>query len=605
VLREILLVWADIDTKQDFLNYGEAALLVAEVIRNERMLPTSIGVLGTWGTGKSSLLNIIEGELRADPATKEAIVVRFDAWLYQGYDDAKAALMETVSDALIAAAESSEDTSLLGQAWDLAGRVKWFRAAGLAAEVVAAMAGIPVFGAARAAAVAGENLFEGSGTEDDIKKVREGVKDAGDKAKGLVTAKAKRTPPKEIDEFKEEFGKVLGGLKRTLVVFVDNLDRCMPEQTIRTLEAMRLFLSMHRTAFVVAADEEMVRQSVRAHFANIGERHVNDYLDKLVQIPVRVPRLGVREVRAYLFQLLADAGNVKADLQTQLREHLSKNMQAAWRDEPTSVQDVVKLLGLDPSSNDAAPFFTADRIAPLLAMPPVNGNPRLIKRMLNVVRMRARLAERRSMPAAEDIIAKVALFERCMSEDATKHFYALIQASNDGEVKLFAALEAAVGKREVFDKALPETWTKEAELLHAWFALEPKVSGDLRPIAYLGRDTVALSVQRAALSQAARQALAILLLANSKLSPAAKKALETVPTTENVLLMEALASEMRKATDWTSHPAGWWGALILLEHDRSTLPILQRVVTERAGIKPPAWITAAKVMQTQPGQGSH
>ncbi|ATR19155.1 NTPase KAP (plasmid) [Roseomonas sp. FDAARGOS_362] len=599
-----MAVWADIDTKQDFLNYGEAAVLVAEVIQDERMLPTSIGVLGTWGTGKSSLLNIIEAELRADSKTRDAIVVRFNAWLYQGYDDAKAALMETVADALIAAAEHAEDKSLPGRAMELAGRVRWFRAAGVAAEVGAAFAGIPLFGAARAAAAAGERLLEGGGTEDDLKKVREGAKEVGDRAKGLISDKAKRTPPREIDEFKAEFGKVLGGLKRTLVVFVDNLDRCMPEQTIRTLEAMRLFLSMHRTAFVVAADEEMVRQSVRAHFANIGERHVTDYLDKLIQIPVRVPRLGVREVRAYLFQLLADAERMEAEVQARLRKDLTDNLQAAWRDDPISVIDVVSVLGLDPASPQAVPFSTADRIAPLLAMPPVNGNPRLIKRMLNVVRMRARLARRRSMPVSEDIIAKVALFERCMSEDATKAFYALIQAAEDGQIKQFAVLEGLTDEPAAFVDALPESWKREADLLRAWFALEPKVSGDLRPIAYLGRDTAALSVQKAALSQAGRSALAILLGLESRTSHAARKALEAVPQAENVILMEAVTAEMRKEVDWSTQPKGWWGALLLSEHDPSTLVILQRVIGERAGEKPPAWLRAAnRASSVLPGQG--
>lgn len=597
-------MWADVDTKQDFLNYSEAAVLVSDVIRDERMLPTSIGVLGTWGTGKSSLLNIIERELGKDPKTKDAVIVRFDAWLYQGYDDAKAALMETVSDALMAAAEEAEDKSLLGRAKELAGRVKWFRAAGLTVEAIAALHGLPLFGAARMAAAAGERLFDGNGTEDDVAKVRQGVKEVRDASKGLVSDKEKRTPPKEIDEFKAEFGKVLGDLKRTLVVFVDNLDRCMPEQTIRTLEAMRLFLSMDRTAFVVAADEEMVRQSVRVHFANIGERHVADYLDKLVQIPVRVPRLGVREVRAYLFQLLADADGYGLDVQARLGDLLSKNMQTAWKDEPTPVQDVVSLLGLDPALGNAAPFFTADRIAPLLAMPPVNGNPRLIKRMLNIVRMRAKLAKRRDMPVAEDLIAKVALFERCMSEDATKQLYALIQAAEDGEVKQFAVLEATVEQSAAFVEALPESWKRETELLRVWFALDPKVSGDLRPIAYLGRDTAALSVQRMALSQAGREALRILLAAESKSSVAAKKALEAVPQAETSVLMEALASEMRKEMDWTSQPRGWYGSLILCEHDKSTLGILQRVVGERVGDKPPAWVVAAaRNVELLPGRG--
>ena len=207
------------------------------------------------------------------------------------------------------------------------------------------------------------------------------------------------------------------------------------------------------------------------------------------------------------------------------------------------------------------------------------------------------------MPVAEDLIAKVALFERCMSEEATKQFYALVQAAENGEVKQFAALEEAAENPATFAEALPENWKREADLLRAWFGLEPKVSGDLRPIAYLGRDTVALSVQRMALSQAGRQALSILLALESKSSVAAGKALDALPPAETSVLMEALASEMRKQVDWTSQPKGWYGSLILHEHDKSSLGILQRVVGERVGAKPPPWLVAAnKIVNLLPGQ---
>lgn len=585
-------MWADIDTKQDFLNYGETATLVAEVIADTRMLPTSIGVFGSWGTGKSTLLNIIEQEIRGSETTKSVILVRFDAWLYQGYDDAKAALMDVISESLITTAEAAQNDGLIKRAMGLAGRVRWFRAVGFAAEIVAAVHGTPLFGGARAAAAGAEQILEGAATEDDLKKVRDGTKEVSDKVAGLVKPKTVRTPPKEVDEFKEEFGALLRDLDRTLVVFVDNLDRCMPEQTIRTLEAMRLFLFMNKTAFVVAADEDMVRRSVRAYFSDIGDKHVTDYLDKLVQVPVRVPMLGVREVRAYLFQLLADASSAGADKQEQARTLLSENMQAAWKDDPTAVEDVLGALALDVQSEEARSFFTADRISQLLAIPPVNGNPRIIKRMLNVVRMRARLARRRNMPVSEDIIAKVALFERCMDEDATRQFYAFIQAAEDGQVRKFAELEGAVSKPD-FAEALPDSWKKDADLLRQWFALEPKVSGDLRPIAYLGRDTVALSVQRGVLSQAGRIAFNVLLAAASASGVAAKEALAKLASSENSLLMEALASEMRKELDWSKAPKGWWGSLILSDHDPSTLGVLQRVIAERAGGKPPPWLVAA------------
>ncbi len=44
-------MWADADSKVDYLNFSEVAELVAEMIGTERMLPLSLGVFGTWGTG--------------------------------------------------------------------------------------------------------------------------------------------------------------------------------------------------------------------------------------------------------------------------------------------------------------------------------------------------------------------------------------------------------------------------------------------------------------------------------------------------------------------------------------------------------------------------
>jgi hypothetical protein len=71
----------NIDTKQDFLNYGETAILVAEVIADTRMLPTSIGVFGSWGAWKSTLLNIIEQD------RMPVIIERADWQLWLGEED--------------------------------------------------------------------------------------------------------------------------------------------------------------------------------------------------------------------------------------------------------------------------------------------------------------------------------------------------------------------------------------------------------------------------------------------------------------------------------------------------------------------------------------
>ena len=81
-----------------------------------------------------------------------------------------------------------------------------------------------------------------------------------------------------------------------LVVLIDDLDRCLPDTAIETLEAIRLFVFASRTAFVIAADEAMIEYAVRKHFPDLPDTtgpqtYSRNYLEKLIQIPFRIPAL--------------------------------------------------------------------------------------------------------------------------------------------------------------------------------------------------------------------------------------------------------------------------------------------------------------------------
>jgi len=96
-------MWNDIETTRDFLNFSVVARTVAELISESGDKPISIGVSGSWGAGKSSMIKMIGEALKLQDdgkADKEKnyIFLEFNAWLYQGYDDAKAALLQAVSD---------------------------------------------------------------------------------------------------------------------------------------------------------------------------------------------------------------------------------------------------------------------------------------------------------------------------------------------------------------------------------------------------------------------------------------------------------------------------------------------------------------------------
>lgn len=271
-------MWSDVETRKDYLNFAEVAEAVTEILLDPAMRPVSVGIFGTWGTGKSSVLNLIEAQL-TEEAKDKVILIRFDAWLYQGYDDARAALMEVIARTLYE--EAKKDAGIVGLGRSLLGRVNTLRTLGQAIEVVAAAHGMPMFGAGAKALGGLKKFVTGDPSEEDAKAVADG----GKAAVGLIDPAAVQTPPQAIDAFRREFAELLGKLGKTLIVFVDNLDRCLPEQTIHTLEALRLFLFMEQSAFVVAADEDMVRNSVARHFGGIEDKHVTDYLDKLIQIP--------------------------------------------------------------------------------------------------------------------------------------------------------------------------------------------------------------------------------------------------------------------------------------------------------------------------------
>lgn len=550
-------MWRDSESSEDFLNFTEIADQIATLATSSALLPVSIGVFGTWGTGKSTVLRLVESKLEG--TNPKPIIIKFDAWLYQGYDDAKAALMEVVAENLLAEVKTNE--GLFEKAKRFAGRINYFRALGMAADVGVGMAlGVPPGLLTRAGSAIGAIL---SGQVDgkaatDLKDAGKGVADAWTK---LVKPEEARTPPKEIAAFRREFGEILSELKRPLIVFIDNLDRCLPDVAIGTLEAIRLFLFIEGTAFVIAADEDMIRHSVAKHFSDPMATHVRDYLDKVIQVPMRVPRIGTEDVRAYMYSLFV--ASLAKDKLPAVQSHLLKALQESWQGKTFTRDEVDALAGKPPGLLDA--LAVCDRMAPILATAPsINGNPRIVKRLLNAITLRRTLASTRKMNVDLATLAKLAVFERGTDSTAAQKLYGLVMGEEQAE-DLLMPTHKLKGKRP----DLPAEWKSFETFIESWREMEPHFDGssNLKPAVFLSRDVMATHMDGRGHSAAVTEAVNALLAVTSVTSPGGKKVASSLSPADQKAVMSLLIERLREM-DWTKQNPGVHGAILLAQQNK-------------------------------------
>ncbi len=581
-------MWADNDTNRDFLNFTGVSDTVAEIIVQAQGKPISIGVSGAWGAGKSSMIRLVRAglEQRAEGKRSDFIFVEFNAWLYQGYDDARAALMEVIATAL--AKEAEERRTGLDKAKELLQRVDWFRAAKLGAGSALALSlGLPPTGLLNEAIEIGKKIATGSAGATDIAKAESTVTDAASKASGLIKPRAESSPPKEIHAIRKSFEETLEAMGTKLIVLIDDLDRCLPQTTISTLEAVRLFLFLENTAFVIAADDSVIRHAVRRHFDGIvDEGLVTSYFDKLIQVPIRVPPLGTQEVRAYLMLLFVENSNLTADEKEAIRQKVCEQLSQSWRGKRVD-RAFMQTVQANLPADLVGWFNTADRLAPLMtSATQIAGNPRLIKRFLNALSIRMSISKSHGVGVDEAALAKMLLFERCADPAAYASLVTAVTADPNGKPQFLAPWERAAYAGEAVD--LEKPW--EDPFVREWLSIEPRLADmDLRGILYVSREHAPLILPEDRLSSEAAELLGAL-LEHPDMAPQLNERLLKLPRTETAILMDRVLSRAIQEQSWGT-PSILDAALAVVAADPSQGARVGTFLRER----PPAQITPSLV----------
>ncbi|ABA57180.1 ATPase [Nitrosococcus oceani ATCC 19707] len=540
-------MWPDNETERDYLNFGGVAETVAEITVQAQGRPISIGVSGAWGVGKSSMIKLIRTALTEKDKSEPArfIYVEFNAWLYQGYDDARAALLEVIATKLNEEAEKRK--SGVDKAKELLHRVNWLRAAKLGAGSALALAlGLPPTGLIGDVVRVGRKVIgEGAGAEE-AQEAADAVSEVITTTEGLIKAKPELSPPREIHAIRECFEQTLAEMGVTLVVLIDDLDRCLPPTTISTLEAIRLFLFLDNTAFVIAADDAMIKHAVRQHFGEVDDDLVINYFDKLIQIPIRVPPLGTQEVRAYMMLLFIETTDIDDTLKEGIREAVCSQLAKSWRGERVDrafIQSVYK----EAPPELVARFDTADRLAPIMvSASQISGNPRLVKRFLNALSIRMAISRAHDVGVDEAVLAKMLLFERCGNPKAYDALIAAVNNDPEGKPVFLAEWEQkATSGAEV---ELEPLW--DDRFIREWLTITPPLADtDLRGVLYVSREHAPLITPEDRLSSEGAELLTAI-LTSPDMAASLHDRLAVLARPETTVIMDRILEQARREQEW-------------------------------------------------------
>lgn len=388
-----VFMWLDNASDIDILFYEPYARIIADIAKNEQYNPLTVGVFGLWGAGKSTLLKLIGEKLKSQDGI---ICVTINAWMFESYDDAKTAIMEALLQELKEEVPVEETKKKLGK---LIKRVDWFK---LGTKAISTLA--PVV-----ASVATGNplpmLLNVTGSAEEIGNT---VKNAANSIQSLKDEYWKEedvsndeSTINNIRKFREEFSDALKSDDiKNVVVMIDDLDRCRPERIIEILEVIKLFLSVDRTTFIIAADENVIKYSIREKYPPMNGFDVEldkEYIEKIIQLPIYIPELSAKDIQNYLLLLVT-----QSYLEQESFKHLIDKI---FEEKRTISGDVITLeeinklideLGLNWQDGGKTAFKETakiiDEIREIVAST-LKGNPRQAKRFLNTFITKRQLAK--------------------------------------------------------------------------------------------------------------------------------------------------------------------------------------------------------------------
>lgn len=407
-------MWSDIETDKDLLGFSVHANLIKDVVTNVKNLPITIGLYGDWGSGKSSVLKILEKELEED---KNSIVIYFDGWTFESFDDAKLALIQGIVDELEKSEKFKEKVKdkvedIVNAFSKLKRSINWMRIL-----KVTAKSAIPVLSASMTGGLSVIPMLISAFQEhkNDLADILTGDK-AEDFLKDIIGSDKEDKKYAAVREFRNDFSDLIKKSKyEKVIILIDDLDRCLPRHIIENLEAIKLFLNVPGTAFVIAADEYIVSNAIKSEYQSLikaseqdrGGHNIGEaYMEKFIQLPYRLPSLSNKEVETFVNLLFCQSELSQDTFDVVQKDFIEFTKTSKF--EIYSWDRINTILSGGCYGNLQTTIGFMSRFSNIISVA-LRRNPRLIKRFLNAYEVRNTLLKASGIDSQDNRFALLKL----------------------------------------------------------------------------------------------------------------------------------------------------------------------------------------------------
>ncbi|MDX6514479.1 MAG: hypothetical protein QOH73_145, partial [Gaiellaceae bacterium] len=284
-------------------------------------LPATVALYGSWGSGKSSLANLLAARFAHN---RDVAFARFDAFKYAEVPLRRHFLSQVAKTFKVKDKKFDRGlyTSTKHVRLDMPAR-KWFALAGLILIAVAVTIGLASIAAFLVALVAPKGTLWANFTKTleasvpAIALATPIIAAALTLLGQVFTADSTTDAPSSDEQFEALFSELVKAVVdkkkcKRIVIFIDELDRCSPRQVVAALETLRTFLEVKPCIFIVAADQQVLehaltgaaRQATPFNAANPYYSAGSGYLDKIFQYQLQLPPILTGRLSHYALRLI-------------------------------------------------------------------------------------------------------------------------------------------------------------------------------------------------------------------------------------------------------------------------------------------------------------